>query len=124
MADLPPLLRRIPPVIYWSVATTSFCWIPFAAGFISSYFWRHLQAGNYVNAIWVNTIAFWLSVFCVAAYFRANPCVGLIFFYLDVGMCSRGTKHGSKFWSSRLARQFLGDFSTRNDEESEPTNHR
>ncbi len=125
-----PSIRGFPPVdnnilaaLYWMVAIATLgapFWIPFAAGFLSACFWGHLEAGDYVRAIWLSAIGFLVVAVALSLILGLGPVIILLFLciFLDVGLCGQGADKGNLFWQGQLGRQFLGDFSTRDEDEA------
>lgn len=82
----------------------------------AAFFWRsdlpkateERAADNSVCLAWAPTFVF-LPLWCVL----------WIFFWAYLWTFRAGLKHGKMFWFSPRARQWIGDFSTRDDHELE-----
>ena len=88
--------------------------VPFVAGFLGAFFWRHITWNKKTKR---KTSAMWLNVGLGLPFHLL--CLGgclLATIPLDYVCYSGGIECGTRFWNSRRSRQFLGDFSTRDDE--------
>lgn len=89
--------------------------VPFVAGFFTAYFWRQVlwpdKNKNQCSALW------WSTGFSLPLHLFFVPFCLLLTVPVDYACCSGGLERGIAFWNGRLGRQFLGDFSTRDEEE-------
>ena len=93
--------------------------IPFVAGFLGGYYWRRLSPHDYANPVFITNSVLLAGGWLITRYgFLFEVVVGGIFVALfDVSLCVIGGESGSKFWESRMARQFVGDFSVRDEDD-------
>ena len=100
--------------LLWMSALSAIYLIPFLSGFLAAFFWRPIRWRSeqhaQINAVAGSALLAWLPVFALT--------VGLVLpvMLLDIWFCGQGSKRGLVFWNGCLGRQFLGDFSTRDDE--------
>ncbi len=95
--------------------------IPFVAGFLAAFFWRRIRwrfdLQDEKNAIYISTA---ISTALVAfPFFAVLGWWALFPLLLDIPLFYKGLRRGETFWNSRLGRQFLGDFWTRDEDEEQ-----
>lgn len=89
--------------------------IPFLAGFASAYFWRRVtwrdEHKDKSLAIWLSALLF------LPFHLLLIGCCLLLSLPIDYALCESGVQRGTQFWNGRSGRQFVGDFSTRDEDE-------
>lgn len=110
-------LGLVATALLWIIALSAVYFIPFAAGFVATFFWRPIhwrrERHDEKNALAGSALLAWLPLLALTS------CVVLLPLLFDVWFCEQGARRGRAFWNSRQGRQFLGDFSTRDGEERE-----
>jgi len=110
------LLPRAIAQTLWFSTFASVFFIPFFAGFLAAFWWRRVHwcgdGSDENKTLGASALLAWCPLLVFSWY------AGLFVVALDMWFCGHGVKGGTKFWNSRMSRQFFGDFSTRDDETS------
>ena len=115
---LPPFFQTVVGVLIVYGAVLAFPLITsFVAGFLGAYYWRRVPPLDSINPIFITDIVLLGSVWLAVGFYRLD----IVFIYIfiaavDTAICVIGNESGSKFWKGELSRQFVGDFSGRDDE--------
>jgi hypothetical protein len=116
LRGLPTVAEKILILLGPIALLSSPLWVPFTAGFLSAYSWGHLQAKEYVRAIWLTALLSVPAVFALSLLLDNRIGIALCFLIcLDVGISGKGVDQGSHFWKGQLGRQVLGYFSAHDD---------
>ena len=91
--------------------------VPLVAGFFGGYYWRHLNPNDYTQSIFLADLVLLGGGLIVTGHFFTGVLGLILIGSFDVALCVIGGESGSNFWKGEVARQFVGDFSVRDEDD-------